>query len=444
MLSVSACVGRAGDIALLAGGYALLSPTIGRVAAFALASCFFVTNSLPVRGGEYLLRAGDVLELTAVGLPDLRQKIVIGPDGLAFFPLLGPVQVADSTLKQVRSQIQAMLPQKVYRRRSPDGRDDSIVLSPDEINVIIAEYRPVYLNGDVGKPGEQPYRPGMTVHQAIAMAGGYEIMRFRMNNPFLEAADFRHELTAVQIDYARQTAYVQRLQAEIDGKASAELNSAAGAREAPLVSIIRRAEADQLRLRQGDTQKETAYLGAAIQSVKERIDKLTEQQSKERDGTAADLDEFGRVRDLMQRGMVPTNRVSDARRMALLSSTSLLQTGAMRGQAIRERQDLERRLQQLPDTKRMEQVRELETAQVELAKLESRIRAVQQKLAYTGILRSQLAAGDSPKLTIFRDNAGGRERIDAAESSLLEPGDLVEVAIRTDFEAMEGIGDDRR
>jgi polysaccharide export outer membrane protein len=385
-----------------------------------------------------------VLELTAVGLPDLRQKIVIGPDGLAFFPLLGPVQVADSTLQQVRSKVQATLPQKVYRRRSPDGRDDTIVLSPDEINVVIAEYRPVYLNGDVGKPGEQPYRPGMTVHQAIAMAGGYEMMRFRMNNPFLEAADFRHELTALQLDYARQTAYVQRLLAEIDEKASVEMDTAAGEPQAPVVSSIQRAEAEQFRLRQGDTEKETAYLGAAIQSVKERTDKLVDQQSKERDGTAADLDEFGRVRDLMQRGTVPTTRVSDARRMALLSSTSLLQTGAMLGQAIRERQDLERRLQQLPDHKRMEQVRELETAQIDLAKLESRTHAVQQKLAYTGILRSQLAAGDNPKLTIFRDNAGRRERIEAAESSLLEPGDLVEVAIRTEFEAMKGTGVTRR
>ena len=86
----------------------------------------------------------------------------------------------------------------------------------------------------------------------------------------------------------------------------------------------------------------------------------------------------------------------------------------------------------------VEQVRELETAQIELAKLESRMRAVQQKLAYAGILRSQLAAGDNPKLTIFRDNAGRRESIEAVESSLLEPGDLVEVAIRTEFEAMEG------
>jgi polysaccharide export outer membrane protein len=42
------------------------------------------------------------------------------------------------------------------------------------------EQRPVYLNGDVSRPGEQRYRLGLTVRQAIALAGGYHIMRFRM------------------------------------------------------------------------------------------------------------------------------------------------------------------------------------------------------------------------------------------------------------------------
>ena len=42
------------------------------------------------------------------------------------------------------------------------------------------EQRPVYLNGDVSRPGEQRYRLGLTVRQTIALAGGYDIMRFRM------------------------------------------------------------------------------------------------------------------------------------------------------------------------------------------------------------------------------------------------------------------------
>ncbi len=36
----------------------------------------------------------------------------------------------------------------------------------------IIEYRPVYVTGDVAKPGEQRYTPGLSVRQAVSLAGG--------------------------------------------------------------------------------------------------------------------------------------------------------------------------------------------------------------------------------------------------------------------------------
>ena len=34
-------------------------------------------------------------------------------------------------------------------------------------------YRPFYILGEVGRPGEYPYAAGLTLEQAIAAAGGY-------------------------------------------------------------------------------------------------------------------------------------------------------------------------------------------------------------------------------------------------------------------------------
>ena len=67
------------------------------------------------------------------------------------------------------------LSRKLYQQRTPDGRESVTPIAPDAVLVTIAEYRPVYVNGDVTKPGEQTFRPGMTVRQAVALAGGYEI-----------------------------------------------------------------------------------------------------------------------------------------------------------------------------------------------------------------------------------------------------------------------------
>ena len=36
-----------------------------------------------------------------------------------------------------------------------------------ETSVQIVEYRPVYILGDVERPGEYPYRPGLTALQAL-------------------------------------------------------------------------------------------------------------------------------------------------------------------------------------------------------------------------------------------------------------------------------------
>ena len=36
----------------------------------------------------------------------------------------------------------------------------------------ILEYRPFFVNGEVGKPGGFPYQPGLTIRKAISLAGG--------------------------------------------------------------------------------------------------------------------------------------------------------------------------------------------------------------------------------------------------------------------------------
>ena len=41
------------------------------------------------------------------------------------------------------------------------------------MSVEVLTYRPFYIYGEVMKPGSYPYVNGMTVHNAIALAGGF-------------------------------------------------------------------------------------------------------------------------------------------------------------------------------------------------------------------------------------------------------------------------------
>src|SRR5689334_11443006 len=148
--------------------------------------------SSPARA-EYRLAIGDVVETSVAGVPELRQRSQVSQDGEVLLPLGGQLRVDGMTMAEARDKVRQPVPTKEFRRRNEDGREYPVIIAPGDVQIAVAEYRPVYLNGDVAKPGEQPFRPGLTVRQAIALAGGYDILRFRMNNPFLEQSDLKSE-----------------------------------------------------------------------------------------------------------------------------------------------------------------------------------------------------------------------------------------------------------
>src|SRR5712691_12620185 len=121
---------------------------------------------------EYRVNIGDTLEISVAGVPELRQRVVVQLDGSISYPLLGTTFiVAGLPPSAVRAKVRETLPSKVFRQRTPDGRDNVVLIDPDQIAINLVEYRPIYVDGDVSKPGEQVYRPLMTVRQAIAVAG---------------------------------------------------------------------------------------------------------------------------------------------------------------------------------------------------------------------------------------------------------------------------------
>ncbi len=179
---------------------------------------------------EYRISAGDTLEVTALSIPGFKQEATVGIDGTVMVPLLGEVPAIGLTVAELRKALQKALPAKAVRQRNADGRESIAVIEPDEIGVRIAKYQPVYLSGDVTKQGEHPFHPGMTVRQAVALAGGYNLLRFRMENPVVESANLRAEYDAVWASIARESANVWRLKAIIAG---ARPDKAAAGRRRP-------------------------------------------------------------------------------------------------------------------------------------------------------------------------------------------------------------------
>jgi protein involved in polysaccharide export with SLBB domain len=134
---------------------------IGRILFLVLALIFFSIGTAPAAddGKGYTLGAGDKLRITVYNEPDLSGEFEVSGQGLLSVPLLGQVQVMGKTT----GEVQAILTQKY-------GKD--YLVNPS-VSVEVLNYRPFFIIGEVNHPGSYPYVNGMTVINAVALAGGY-------------------------------------------------------------------------------------------------------------------------------------------------------------------------------------------------------------------------------------------------------------------------------
>jgi len=397
-------------------------------------ACSLMLATVPARAA-YRISAGDVLSFSVAGLPELATKAPVDVDGNATLPLIGPLPVSGLSAPQALAKVQAILPSKEFRRRTDDGREFPVIISPAEIGLTVFEYRPVYLNGDVARPGEEAFRPGLTVRKAISLAGGFDILRFKMDNPFLQLSDLTSDYNTLWVDYAKQQAVVARLQAELDAKQQLDAKLLISTPIAPnLAREIVDNERNQLAVRNADFAKEQVYLRDASRKEGDRAKVLGEQQSKEQDGVKADATDLQRYTDLYSKGAVALPGLSDARRTVLLSSTRALQTTALLDSVEREQQDLNRKLDRVGDSRRMQLLREMQDATTALASTRTKLQAVSDKLRYTGMVKSQLVRGvdSQPKIEIMRVVDGRASKINADVDAELQPGDTVEVALQAE------------
>ncbi len=108
----------------------------------------------------YRFGAGDQIRVTTFDEEGLTGEFRVGDGGNIAFPLIGNVRAGGRTPDQLATAIG----DELKRRRLI--RDPSVVVE-------VVNYRPIFVLGEVAKPGEYAYKPGMTMLTAVAVAGGY-------------------------------------------------------------------------------------------------------------------------------------------------------------------------------------------------------------------------------------------------------------------------------
>ncbi len=121
-----------------------------------------VQQPVPVAAGSataYQLGAGDKVKVNVFGEADLSGEFLVGDNGRIDLPLIGAVQARGQTVTQFQNAVVA--------------RYSGGYLKDPKVSVSVLNYRPFFIQGEVGKGGEYPYKAGLTIQNAVAIAGGY-------------------------------------------------------------------------------------------------------------------------------------------------------------------------------------------------------------------------------------------------------------------------------
>jgi len=114
----------------------------------------------PVSPSDYRLGPGDAVRLITFGEESLTGEFHVNDSGQIAVPLIGAIRAAGLTTHELEGAVAGAL------KKANMLRDPSVVAE-------ITTYRPIFVLGEVNKPGQYPYQPGMTVVTAAAVAGGF-------------------------------------------------------------------------------------------------------------------------------------------------------------------------------------------------------------------------------------------------------------------------------
>ena len=353
----------------------------------------------------------------------LNAEYAIGPEGKVSLPLIGELSAAGRTPGELASAIGAALKARIG------------LVEPPDVSVEVVSFRPFYILGDIEKPGEYAYRPGLSVLQAVSIAGGIPRMA-GLNSMRLEreAIATRGDLGLFETEYVAMLVRRARLTAELEGfnqiELPEELKSVRGASAHALIqqeSVLfqNRKEANAVQVRALEQ----------LRVLNEREAEGLVKQLATHDVNIALLNqELASVQQLYNQRLTTAPRKLALERNAaqLLGDRVRLETGIARAE--QERSKTEIAIIELQNRRLNEITGELLKSQARLDELGQRIATSERLLFETEVIAPRyLRVRNGPKpvqpnYTIVRQMPGGQAtEVSATETTTIEPGDTIKV-----------------
>jgi polysaccharide export outer membrane protein/exopolysaccharide production protein ExoF len=374
----------------------------------------------------YRISVGDVLSFDILDDAELPASLTIGTDGAAAFPLIGAFKIEGRTIPEA---VDALRSEYLSRQ----------LLTEPKLSLSIVTVRPVLILGEVRTPGSFAYYPGLTVEQAVGLAGGPQTAMSNPADRIIAQAKLRGTIEETDVEIVREAVYTARLYAQLRGSDKVDLKDIPEsvkmyvdeASVGPVVAI----EEKILKTDLLSTKNQMEILNQSIMQTEASLtilDKLKEQQEE-----VVALNEQVEARTLALRKR-ELNTESELSRVKMATSSEksrLLELISEIGRSNRELANLKLQLETLKANREKEILTLLQEREATLKKLETQRQTTKEQMVL--MAAAEVDSSKQEQVSFLykidretgRGEAKSRQSIEATKVTAVLPGDVIFVSI---------------
>jgi polysaccharide export outer membrane protein len=305
------------------------------------------------------------------------------------------------------------------------------VLVQPAVSLRITEHRPIFVTGDVKKPGSYPFILGASVKAAIATAGG-------------EGQSLEQSLNLVASDYVSAQQRVRQLETDQTTllMRKARLEAQRDERETFVIPLLvgfnrRNVDFGRAYAAENDTfsrladsyRRQVTMMQDQRPRIQEEVDAVNAQIARQRDRLAIVTDRLTDLDLLFGKGLLRKEVLINQQIEKSLVESQLSNLEAQVARLRQNMGDLDLKLEELKATHERQTLAELQDAAQRLAEIENSIGPARKLLE----LKAQAAhSGSQSDYSVFisRVRDGRLTSIKATDETMLSPGDVVEVKLK--------------
>jgi exopolysaccharide production protein ExoF len=343
---------------------------------------------------------------------------LISPDGTLALPFVGQVSAVGKNTSQVRQAVLDGLA-KVFP-----------VLGSRDVTISVTQYAPFYVIGDVRVAGPYAFVPGLTVLQAIGVAGGFRVQAETLgaaNKDAITAAGQVGVLTARRAQLLAQQARLEAEEQKLHELSLSNDLAGLGVTQSMIDQQGKILVADNSQL-----QAQVQHSQEAADLLDSEIKALTAQSvslKKLMDARQADLD---RIEGLVDQGIVVASRSATLEQVISDLTIRLIELDSEVFEATEKKAEALQGIQNAQNSYLSTIATAMQSTSAEIAEVGANLQMNQALLDSASATAAVSVDGQpsaSVEYAISRRTGDGYQQIPANEGTVLQPADVLRVVL---------------